>query len=84
MNLTVINHSLAVGSIQLGAVASAAIMQIGDTEQNIIFPVRYTAGVSYCRRPSATGSTGECRAGRRRRKWLTIPRAYQRLAGLNY
>jgi spore germination protein PD len=37
VNLTVINHSLAVGSIQMSAVASASILQIGDTEQITLY-----------------------------------------------
>ncbi|WP_162354583.1 hypothetical protein [Paenibacillus lycopersici] len=32
MQLNVVNHVLAVGSIQLTAVASASILQIGDTQ----------------------------------------------------
>ncbi|MFB9330618.1 hypothetical protein ACFFSY_32135 [Paenibacillus aurantiacus] len=33
MNLNVINHSLYVGSIEMTAVASSSVFQIGDTEQ---------------------------------------------------
>ncbi|REE88688.1 spore germination protein PD [Paenibacillus taihuensis] len=33
MQLNVVNHVLAVGSIQLTGVASASMLQIGDTEQ---------------------------------------------------
>lgn len=37
MNFTVINHSLSVGSIQMTAVASASVLQIGDTEQITLY-----------------------------------------------
>ncbi|MBW7455949.1 spore gernimation protein GerPD [Paenibacillus sepulcri] len=33
MNLNVVNHALSVGCIQLTAVASASILQVGDTGQ---------------------------------------------------
>ncbi|TYP72715.1 spore germination protein PD [Paenibacillus methanolicus] len=37
MNLKVINHSLYVGSIEMTAVASSSVFQIGDTEQYSLY-----------------------------------------------
>jgi spore germination protein PD len=37
MHFHVVNHSLSVGSIQLFAVSSAAMLQVGDTEQIVLY-----------------------------------------------
>ncbi|MBB3114404.1 spore germination protein PD [Paenibacillus phyllosphaerae] len=37
MNLKVVNHSLYVGSVQMTAVASSSVFQIGDTEQFALY-----------------------------------------------